>query len=242
MHNHCTCGEDGHSEDEEVEFDHPEYRYAPPPTTNGTSDATKDKVLDHVQHRLMEASRLSNKPPPPGSNSSSADGYESFENTSNKKKRKIPLPGASSMHQSQLSAEMASMGISGGSMDGARDDVHAGAGGGVAVQQPTQSSAVMANAGTGISGAGRGRYGRQTGRGSDHGIRRPLGSSSMNAVNGYGSRLPARHAAPGKYISSRILILEFLLTNTFSFIQTQALKILVVSFHRPSKAQQNRAH
>ena len=181
VHNHCTCGDDGDSGDEEVEFDHPDYRYATP-TANG---AGQGKGIDNVQRRLMEAARIPAKPPPPDSTASSADGYESFENTSNKKKRKIPLSTASSMHQSQLSAEMASMGIS-GSVDGAGDDVHPG-GGAVGVQQHyTPPSGAATAAGTGISGAGRGRYGRQNGR-SDHGIRRPLGSSSMNSVNGYGS-------------------------------------------------------
>ena len=42
----------------------------------------------------MRGSRT--KPHPPHSATSSADGYESFENTNNKKKRKIPIPGAGS--------------------------------------------------------------------------------------------------------------------------------------------------
>ena len=174
-HGHCTCGGEGDSGDEEVEFDHPDYRYPAAPGEN------QDKVLDKVHRRLMEATRaLSGKPAPAGSAASSADGYESFENTSNKKKRKIPLSTQSSLHQSQLSAEMASMGIS-GSMDGANDD------GGVMTQQ----AYTPPSSGTGISGAGRGRYGRQSGRG-DIAIRRPLGSSSMNSVNnGLSSRLAA---------------------------------------------------
>lgn len=174
VHDHCTCGEDGDSGDDEVEFDNPDYRYAAPPgATNGEGSGVRN-----VQQRLMDAARVPTKPPPPGSTASSADGYESFENTSNKKKRKIPLSSASSMHQSQLSAEMASMGISsaGGGGDGTADD-----GGGVAVQ----AAAPAGNgSGTGISGAGRGRYGRQSGRG-EYGARRPLASSNVNTVNGY---------------------------------------------------------
>ena len=172
VHDHCTCGEDGDSGDDEVEFDNPDYRYAAP--VGAANGEHGSGMMSNVQRRLMEAARVPNKPPPPGSTASSADGYESFENTSNKKKRKIPLSSASSMHQSQLSAEMASMGISGG-LDGADD------GGGVAVQ----SYAPAANGnGTGISGAGRGRYGRQSGRG-EYGVRRPLATSNPNAVNGY---------------------------------------------------------
>ncbi|KAK5170663.1 uncharacterized protein LTR77_005253 [Saxophila tyrrhenica] len=186
VHNHCTCGEEIDSGDEEVEFDHPDYRYAPP-ATNGAV-AGQDKVLDGVQRRLMEAARMPIKPPPPGSTASSADGYESFENMSNKKKRKIPQLGTPSMHQSQLSAEMANMGIS-ASTDGGADDVR-GPGGAAATRQ----QAASVQSGTGISGAGRGRYGRQNGR-PDHGVRRPLASSNMNAVNGYNSRLPPRHVS-----------------------------------------------
>ena len=182
-HPHCTCGHEPDSGDDEVEFDHPDYRYATP-TANGTGD----KTLDSVQRRLMEAARIpSHKPAPPASAASSADGYESFENTSNKKKRKIPLSTASNMHQSQLSAEMASMGIN-GHADGLDDD----GGAAIAVQQPYSPPAGNGvGSGTGISGAGRGRYGRQNGR-SDHGIRRPLASSSVNSMNGYNARLPVR--------------------------------------------------
>lgn len=179
VHNHCTCdhshGPD--SEDEEVEFDHPDYRYAtsaPPRVPNGGP-----KAIDTVQRRLLEAARIPSKPPPPGSTASSADGYESFENTSNKKKRKIPLSASSSVHQSQLSAEMASMGIGGG--DAALDD-NTGMNGQHAYNPVPTSS------GTGISGAGRGRYGKHSIRSE----RRPLGSSTMNALNGYSSRAPPR--------------------------------------------------
>lgn len=182
---HCTCGEDGDSGEDEVEFDHPDYRYSTPPTVNGVAA----KPMDSLQRRLVEASRSSSKPPPPGSVASSADGYESFENTSNKKKRKIPLSGTSSMHQSQLSAEMASMGINSGQADGVTEDVNGGA-----QQQYSQNgNGTSPGSGTGISGAGRGRYGRQDGR-----VRRPLGSSTMNVINGYTSRAPAREAKHGE--------------------------------------------
>lgn len=184
---HCTCGEDADSGEEEVEFDHPDYRYSTPPAVNGVSA----RPVDSLQRRLVEASRSTSKPPPPGSVASSADGYESFENTSNKKKRKIPLSGTSSMHQSQLSAEMASMGINSGQADGGGDDV--------TQQQYSQSvNGTSPGSGTGISGAGRGRYGRQDTR-----TRRPLGSSTMNVINGYTSRTPAREIkhGEGKFIS-----------------------------------------
>ncbi|KAK3677012.1 hypothetical protein LTR78_003217 [Recurvomyces mirabilis] len=202
---HCTCGQDGEdgvdSGDEEVEFDHPDYRYAPAsvvaggtPTPigqhiNGTAMMGKPP-LDSVQRRLMEAARLgaAGKLPPPitGSTASSGDGYESFENTSNKKKRKIPLSTASSAlhHQSSLSAEMASMGIS-GQGDGAGDESAVLRS--VASEAQAYAAAVggASAAGTGISGAGRGRYGR-TASVPKNGLRRPLGSGPVNVPNGYG--------------------------------------------------------
>ncbi|KAK5123711.1 hypothetical protein LTR85_002347 [Meristemomyces frigidus] len=205
-HHHCTCGEDGGSEEDEAEFDHPDYRYqgyagavgTPTPSApvaglvNGGS-----KRVDNIQRRLLELGKAGGVPPPAGSVGSSADGYESFENTSNKKKRKIPLSSALSMptaslasvHQSQLSAEMASMGIS-GQTDGAMDD---GVNGGpVSAQQQAYSSPAQPatpSSGTGISGAGRGRYGRQNGW--RNGERKLMGAS-LSGGPPYGSRTPAR--------------------------------------------------
>lgn len=218
---HCTCGEDGDSGDEEVEFDHPDYRYATPAGVNGAGA----KPVDSLQRRLVEASRSSSKPPPPGSTASSADGYESFENTSNKKKRKIPLSGTSSMHQSQLSAEMASMGISSGQADGVADDVNYGQSG----------SGTSPNSGTGISGAGRGRYGRQDGRN-----RRPLGSSTMNVINGYTSRAPAREAKHGEGKPPRphmmVYYVEANVHNQISVSRTREASFLKLSKLRQNKA------
>ena len=79
---------------------------------------------------------------------------------------------------------MASMGIS--QADGVLDDVGLDS-------QHYNSPPVVTAAGTGISGAGRGRYGRQNGKHE----RRPLGSSTMNAINGYNARLP-RVSSDGK--------------------------------------------
>ncbi|OQN95945.1 hypothetical protein B0A48_17783, partial [Cryoendolithus antarcticus] len=173
VHDHCTCKHDDlDSGDEEVEFDHPDHRYEPLPPMQPNGKPP----LDSVQRRLVEASRGGKAAAATGSAASSADGYESFENTSNKKKRKIPLSSTSSVHQSTLSAEMASMGINN---DGAADEHHA-------VQYQQQHGAA-AMSGTGISGAGRGRYGRPSGR-------RPLASwtaSSTNA-NTVSGRAPMR--------------------------------------------------
>lgn len=130
---HCTCGGDHgeESEEEEIVYDHPNFRVQSP--------------VEGVQQRRMAEGGRVGKPAPPASIASSADGYESFENTSNKKKRKIPLSGSSGVHQSSLTAELANMGISNGT-DGASDDV----------PQHGQNS-YPASTGMGHAGAGRGR-------------------------------------------------------------------------------------
>lgn len=111
----------------------------------------------------------------PSSASSSVDGYESFENTNNKKKRKIPNMGTMGNmggHHATLSADLA------GTPAGQTHEA------GVADQDEdparyyTSSPSTPqhnTNAGTGISGAGRGRFGRS---GSGRSERRVLGTSN----------------------------------------------------------------
>ncbi|KAK5112774.1 hypothetical protein LTR62_003872 [Meristemomyces frigidus] len=191
---HCTCGHSGEeggldSGDEDVEFDHPDYRYSPalgaagtptPMTHQPNGQAIGKPPLHSLQRRLHDSARAAGKVPPSASASAggSGDGYESFENTSNKKKRKIPLSHASSMlHQSSLSAEMANMGIS-GQNDGAADD-----GGGAVQAQHLGGNGVGVQAGgTGISGAGRGRYGRSSST-QKNGVRRA--GAAVSPGNGY---------------------------------------------------------
>ena len=119
------------------------------------------------------------KPQPMISSKESVDGDDAFENTKNKKKRKIPMSGSLGNHQSTLSAEMAQMGLS-GNRD--IDASHIEADNGVGHYYGSGSSAVPAvSSGNGISGAGRGRYGRA---GTRHYTgRSPLGVS----VNGSNS-------------------------------------------------------
>lgn len=119
------------------------------------------------------------KPPIPQSTASSGDsvdGYDSFENTNNKKKRKIPTSGSLGSHQTSLSADMAQMGISSTrDIDVAQSESDSGVG----HYYGTGNSAVPAvSFGTGVSGAGRGCYGRTGTR--HHSGRSPLGVS----VNG----------------------------------------------------------
>ncbi|RMZ91229.1 hypothetical protein DV736_g1527, partial [Chaetothyriales sp. CBS 134916] len=85
---------------------------------------------------------------------SGPDGYEAFENTNNKKKRKIPTSGSLSLHQGALANDLAHLGI--GSTDGSEDRYN--------------SSAL------GVQGAGRGRYARKSN------ARHPLGPS-INGSN-----------------------------------------------------------
>ena len=110
------------------------------------------------------------------SSGDSVDGYDSFENTNNKKKRKIPTSGSLGSHQTSLSADMAQMGISSTrDIDVAQSESDSGVG----HYYGTGNSAVPAvSSGTGISGAGRGRYGKAGTR--YHSGRSPLGVS----VNG----------------------------------------------------------
>lgn len=108
----------------------------------------------------------------------SVDGYDSFENTNNKKKRKIPTSGNLGNHHSTLSAEMAHMGIS---SNRDIDVMQADADGGVGQYYGTGNSAIPAGAsGNGMSGAGRGRFGRVVPRNSSG--RSPL-AVSMNGPN-----------------------------------------------------------
>ncbi|KAK5019351.1 hypothetical protein LTR39_000426 [Cryomyces antarcticus] len=174
----CTCGDaqseiESEEEDDLAAEDGTDYRYNVPfPSKLGLQ-----------QHKMMGPTRASPHPPPPDSTTSSADGYESFENTNNKKKRKIPDPNSSGSHRSSLSADMASMGIN--TTIGDRSSTESN-GTGVAHYYGTGSSAVPEprSLGVGISGPGRGRYGRSSGRTA--GERRPLGAltNGLNALAG----------------------------------------------------------
>ena len=124
------------------------------------------------------------------SSAESVDGYDSFENTNNKKKRKIPTSGSIGNHHSSLSAEMAQMGIHASldSFDSAQDHD-----GGVSQYYGSGSSAIPAtSSGTGLSGAGRGRFGRSGIRLT--GGRSPLGVSvnGSNALNSARGTIPRR--------------------------------------------------
>ncbi|KAG9237666.1 hypothetical protein BJ875DRAFT_369491 [Amylocarpus encephaloides] len=96
---------------------------------------------------VQKTENKTSNPQPPASSASSADSYDSFENTNNKKKRKIPTPGDSSLNGGHLSDVLASLGIS----DATPEYVSSPVG---AYHNPTVAAS------QGLSGPGRGRYGR----------------------------------------------------------------------------------
>lgn len=106
-----------------------------------------------------------------GKSSSAPDGYEAFENTNNKKKRKIPTSGSMSMQPSSLTADLAHLGLS--SQDGTQERIDVSHG---------ISTGTTVTSGNGITGRGR------TARKSNSRI--PLGSS----INGSNLRASGRHS------------------------------------------------
>ncbi|KAL9613851.1 MAG: hypothetical protein Q9167_001649 [Letrouitia subvulpina] len=163
-------GDELDSDDEEGNYAIRQYQ-----ELNQATKPTKQLPID--EERRSGVAKYAKVPLSPAPLSTdSAEGYDSFENTNNKKKRKIPVSGSVGGHHISLATEMAHMGIS---TDRDTDFSQGEADGGVGQYYGTGSSAVPAtNSGTGISGAGRGRYGRAVARIS--GGRSPLGVS----VNG----------------------------------------------------------
>ncbi|KAL4904516.1 hypothetical protein BDW74DRAFT_25780 [Aspergillus multicolor] len=92
----------------------------------------------------------------------SPDGYDAFENTNNKKKRKIPTPGNMGSHHSSLSPEFATMALANPGQSTSPGEV-----GHVSTFYGTGSPA--SPVGSGMSGSGRGRLARQGRRSSIHG-------------------------------------------------------------------------
>ncbi|GIK00229.1 hypothetical protein Aspvir_004249 [Aspergillus viridinutans] len=93
------------------------------------------------------------------SSSTGPDGYDAFENTNNKKKRKIPTPGNLGSHHSTLSPEFANMGLSSSAQASSTtiNEVN-----NVGTYYGTGSPASPGLGG--ISGPGRGRLGRHPSR------------------------------------------------------------------------------
>ncbi|KAK7435938.1 hypothetical protein Landi51_12806 [Colletotrichum acutatum] len=108
--------------------------------------STKPPKPEHSKHP---------SPQPPPSTTSSADGYESFENTNNKKKRKIPTAGDSTLSGVHSMGDINSIGVS-TVMSPSND--HGDLAGSISPSYYGAGSFVGNN--QGISGPGRGRFGR----------------------------------------------------------------------------------
>lgn len=133
------------------------------------------------EHGASGATQRAMNPPAPDSTASSGDGYESFENTNNKKKRKIPQSNGALGSGGDISfSPDEGHSPSGLQHEAERPMFPNGEGVGVYYGSGTAASpqSPLANSGNGISGAGRGRYSK-TRPAMD---RRPLGVSS-NGLN-----------------------------------------------------------
>jgi hypothetical protein len=95
-------------------------------------------------------------PQPPPSTASSVDGYDSFENTNNKKKRKIPTAGDINLNGSHPQGEIGS--LTAAAATSPTGDVHSGMATSTTSQYYGSSNFAASN--QGISGPGRGRFGR----------------------------------------------------------------------------------
>ncbi|EAW12742.1 uncharacterized protein ACLA_011690 [Aspergillus clavatus NRRL 1] len=114
--------------------------------------SSASSVQPHASANKVEESQIK-------SSSAGPDGYDAFENTNNKKKRKIPTPGSLGGHHSTLSPEFSNMGLAN------------------SAQASSNAPSELGNVGTyygtgspaspilnGISGPGRGRLGRHPSR------------------------------------------------------------------------------
>ncbi|KAI1206673.1 uncharacterized protein F4807DRAFT_219715 [Annulohypoxylon truncatum] len=109
-----------------------------------------------VRAPLRQSQPRQPNPQPPPSTASSVDGYDSFENSNNKKKRKIPTAGETILNGTHVLNDLGTLGVS--SPTSAGDDGSLDASG-VASTAYYQSGGAIAGA-QGLSGPGRGRFGR----------------------------------------------------------------------------------
>ncbi|TQB68471.1 hypothetical protein MPDQ_003388 [Monascus purpureus] len=113
------------------------------PAASGTYTAKYSDTIDRPETKLLVG----------------PDGYDAFENTNNKKKRKIPTPANLSSHHSTLSHDFANMGLS---ISKSTPPATASDGNTTGTYHGTGSPA--SPAGSGISGSGRGRLARNIAR------------------------------------------------------------------------------
>lgn len=114
-------------------------------------------------------------PQPPPSTTSSIDGYDSFENTNNKKKRKIPTAGDSSLNGMHSLNDLNSLSISAATSPSNEHDAAGSA------SSTYYGSGGFAGSNQGISGPGRGRFGRSRN-----------GRSPLRALSDATNSLPGR--------------------------------------------------
>jgi hypothetical protein len=181
----CDCGHDHHSDEGDSEEDDEDERQRTMQFGPESLQMTRRDGDYYGNGKAAVRIDWDSKPAPPGSTASSADGYESFENTNNKKKRKIPQSntGSGHGHQSTLSADMANMGIS-HQRDGEFGPTASEEGNYASHTAYAYGHQTVSSSPSGSNSA-RARPGR-SGRGSLD--RRPLGASTngLNAARGHG--------------------------------------------------------
>jgi hypothetical protein len=126
------------------------------PSRSSRVTRASPEILNRLQTRSDQSSRPVFGPPPPLSAASSVDGYESFENTSNKKKRKIPSAADSALNFAHGLADIDAQSLDSAalSVDDLIDERYYHNTPGYYVSPTLGSSA------QGMSGSGRGRLGR----------------------------------------------------------------------------------
>lgn len=185
--------------------------------------------------RGLDRSETTNYQKPPNlqftaSSADTVDGYDSFENTNNKKKRKIPISGSIGNHHSSLSIDMAQMDIRSD-----HDTIRAEGDGGVGQYYGSGSSAVIpGSSGTGISGAGRGRFGRT-------GVRIPGGRSPLGISTNGSNALHSVRSAPQRkdFVSSGGLANSGQHSDPDQGIISAAIANAAASPSTPTKGQEN---
>ena len=135
------------------------------------------------------------------------DGYDAFENTNNKKKRKIPTPANLGSHHSTLSHEFANMGLSASSPlmnDGSQMGTYYGTG--------NLASQIT----SGVSGPGRGRSGRNVSRGS-------VGRNPLSVQHGWGNGQAANRRDHVSESTGIVFSIDFGLSTGLSlFLDSQS--------------------
>lgn len=122
--------------------------------------------------------------------SSGTDGYEAFENTNNKKKRKIPTSGGLGLHHASMTDQLAHMGIS-GSKDGSGDDSY------------YPSTHAGGTTGLGVQGAGRGRATRKVSGRNPFGVL-VNGSNVRSGPSKYDQNMSANAKGKTKHLEKHI--------------------------------------